>query len=78
MNITIMSLKSLKHITVDEANYLALKQLGNAGDSFNDVITKILEKLTPSQTDLRVGPLSQSAMVVNLTHTIHGDDGKVR
>jgi len=37
-----MSVKTLKHITVDERNYLALKRLGSAGDSFNDVISRLL------------------------------------
>lgn len=38
-----MSVKTLRHITVDEGNYLALKRLGSAGDSFNDVISKLLK-----------------------------------
>jgi len=37
-----MSTKSLKHIVVTTENYFKLKNLGNAGDSFNDVITIIL------------------------------------
>lgn len=32
----------LKRIVVSERNYLALKMLGHAGDSFNDVIPKLL------------------------------------
>ena len=32
----------LKRIVVSEHNYLALKRLGQAGDSFNDVISKLL------------------------------------
>jgi predicted CopG family antitoxin len=32
----------LKRIVVSERNYLALKMLGYAGDSFNDVISKLL------------------------------------
>ena len=40
-----MSVKTLKHITVDERNYHTLKRLGSAGDSFNDVISKLLKKL---------------------------------
>ena len=35
---------SLRHIVVSEKNYEKLKNLGHAGDSFNDVISKILEK----------------------------------
>lgn len=34
----------LKQIAVDEGNYRALKELGQAGDSFNDVITQVLKK----------------------------------
>jgi predicted CopG family antitoxin len=32
----------LKRIVVSEQNYLALKRQGYAGDSFNDVISKLL------------------------------------
>ena len=32
----------MKRIVVSERNYLALKMLGHAGDSFNDVISKLL------------------------------------
>ena len=31
-----------KRIVISERNYLALKKLGYAGDSFNDVISKLL------------------------------------
>jgi hypothetical protein len=31
-------------IAVSEENYLILKRLGRAGDSFNDVITEILKQ----------------------------------
>lgn len=41
-----MSVKILKHITVDERNYLTLKRLGSAGDSFNDVISRLLKSTT--------------------------------
>lgn len=34
--------KNFKQILIDEINYQSLKLLGNAGDSFNDVITKLL------------------------------------
>jgi len=33
---------SLRHIVVSEKNYEKLKNLGNVGDSFNDVISKLL------------------------------------
>ena len=34
----------LKHITVNQDVYQKLKNLGKAGDSFNDVLVRILEK----------------------------------
>jgi predicted CopG family antitoxin len=39
-----MTYKSLKMIAVSEKNYLILKRLGRAGDSFNDVITEVLKQ----------------------------------
>jgi predicted CopG family antitoxin len=33
---------SLKHIAISEENYEILKDLGKAGDSFNDVLNKLL------------------------------------
>jgi predicted CopG family antitoxin len=40
-----MSSAKLKQIAVNESNYKALKELGRAGDSFNDVITRVLKKV---------------------------------
>ena len=34
-----------KNIVISEDNYRILKELGNAGDSFNDVLTEILSFL---------------------------------
>jgi len=42
----------LRPIVVDEKNYLALKELGKAGDSFNDVITQVLRKVKSQETVL--------------------------
>jgi hypothetical protein len=39
-----ISRNQFKNIAVTEANYLALKALGQAGDSYNDVITKLLRE----------------------------------
>jgi hypothetical protein len=50
-----MSVKTLKHITVDEGNYLALKRLGSAGDSFNDVISRLLKKSTRREPEEKEG-----------------------
>jgi len=34
----------LKHIVVSSRNYNTLKNMGRAGDSFNDVITDLLKR----------------------------------
>jgi predicted CopG family antitoxin len=47
-----MSVKTLRHITVDEGNYLALKRLGSAGDSFNDVISKLLKTAITTEKEI--------------------------
>lgn len=39
-----MKEKNLKLIVVSRDNYLELKKRGFAGDSFNDVISKLLEQ----------------------------------
>jgi predicted CopG family antitoxin len=41
--------KGLKLISVSDSNYFKLKKLGLAGDSFNDVITKILSREESSE-----------------------------
>jgi predicted CopG family antitoxin len=35
--------KNFKNIVISEQNYQALKLMGNVGDSFNDVITNLIE-----------------------------------
>jgi hypothetical protein len=42
--------RKLMQIVVDECNYRALKELGSAGESFNDVICRILKKVKPVET----------------------------
>lgn len=44
-----MTCKTLKHIAISEENFIKLKNFGLAGDSFNDVITKILAAMEGSQ-----------------------------
>ena len=49
-------MKKLKHITVNQDVYQELKNLGRAGDSFNDVLVRILEKkLSLLESDSRAG-----------------------
>ena len=38
-----MNMKS-RHIVVSQLNYEQLKELGNKGDSFDDIISKLLRK----------------------------------
>jgi hypothetical protein len=47
-----MSLKQLKLIAVSECNYITLKQMGFAGDSFNDVITDLLRQIRNTSSHL--------------------------
>jgi predicted CopG family antitoxin len=39
-----VSYHKLKTIAISQENYLHLKKLGGAGDSFNDVVTELLSK----------------------------------
>jgi predicted CopG family antitoxin len=43
-----MAFKNHKLIAVSNTNYQALKKLGMAGDSFNDVLSQLLQKVKPS------------------------------
>jgi predicted CopG family antitoxin len=40
----LINVNKLKHITVSEENYKLLRSLGCTSDSFNDVITALLNK----------------------------------
>jgi predicted CopG family antitoxin len=42
----------LRTIAVSTANYQVLKNLGRAGDSFNDVITHLIQKVRPVESSL--------------------------
>ncbi|HZC48331.1 MAG TPA: hypothetical protein VE244_04630 [Nitrososphaeraceae archaeon] len=53
-------LLKLKQIAISEENYILLKSLGKAGDSFNDVVTGMLKILKQQQTDSRAGHSHQS------------------
>jgi predicted CopG family antitoxin len=43
-NSSSITAKKLKMIAVSEANYQKLRELGHTPESFNDVITKLIEK----------------------------------
>lgn len=49
----------LRQMAVSESNYFALKRLGKAGDSFNDVITEMLKKIGLPETESTF-PVGQS------------------
>lgn len=53
-------LLKLKQIAISEENYILLKSLGKAGDSFNDVVSGMLKILKQQQTDSGVAPSNQS------------------
>ncbi len=43
-------------ICISDRNYQILKQMGTVGDSFDDVMTQILQKIKkPQQAEIRVG-----------------------
>jgi hypothetical protein len=66
-------IKKLKHITVSERNYFALKQLGDAADSFNDVITEVLKKVgMSSQFDSGVGAPGRTATTIASSQPLGG------
>jgi predicted CopG family antitoxin len=48
-----MSSTTLKQIAISRENYLALKKMGGAGDSFNDVISRLL-KISATAADLPI------------------------
>ena len=50
-------------IAVSQENYLALKRLGSAGDSFNDVISVILKEQKLPQASQKVAHPRESAIV---------------
>ena len=41
---------NLKQIAVSKQNYILLKSLGQAGDSFNDVVSKLLKNTSVKTT----------------------------
>jgi predicted CopG family antitoxin len=46
--------KKLTTISISQENYLILKRLGDTGDSFNDVLTRILD-MTQLKGNQKVG-----------------------
>jgi hypothetical protein len=46
-----MANRNLTTISVSHENYFLLKQLGNTGESFNDVLTRVLKSITPTKGD---------------------------
>jgi predicted CopG family antitoxin len=66
-----MSSTKLRHIVIDEDNYRTLKELGRTGDSFNDVLKKVLKKINVQQTESGLARPSQSAVKV-ITKTTGG------
>jgi len=57
--------RKLTTISVSEENYLALKRLGSAGDSFNDVLTEVLKKIKSLQQQIE--PVGGQTSVIQST-----------
>jgi predicted CopG family antitoxin len=55
----------LTTISVSEENYLVLKRLGCAGDSFNDVLTEVLKKIKSLQQQIE--PVGGQTSVIQST-----------
>jgi predicted CopG family antitoxin len=62
-----MTYKSLKMIAVSKENYLTLKRLGSAGDSFNDVITEILKQNPQNGPSRATNSEDQNAVTSDIT-----------
>ena len=60
-------MKKLKHIVVNQEVYHQLKSLGYAGDSFNDVLVRILDKNQMLESDSRVGTRDQTSNIQYLS-----------
>jgi hypothetical protein len=71
--------EKLRQIAVSQANYLTLKRLGTTGDSFNDVLTEVLKKVTKKQqNDAGVDGCDRPAGASELTarHSTAGADAR--
>jgi hypothetical protein len=55
-----------KMIAVSENNWIILRNMGHCGDSFNDVLTELLKKITVA--DLGSSPDQQSVIDINANH----------
>lgn len=62
----------LKQIAIIEENYFNVKSLGNAGDSFNDVLSQILKMLKKQRTDSGVPAPDQSVATTTQQEDGHG------
>lgn len=52
---------NLKMISLSPENYNALKKLGGAGDSFNDVVTKVLKQIKDKQQNKELLIMGETA-----------------
>jgi predicted CopG family antitoxin len=70
-----MSLKTLRQIVVSRDNYNELKGLGSFGDSFNDVITKLLRNYRKNalQSESGFEPQDQIATMAEIQGVDYND-----
>jgi hypothetical protein len=66
-----MAITKLKKIAVHETVYQQLKQLGSAGDSFNDVIVRILSTIEQTAEEGEKKMLGYDCRVRLITHHFH-------
>jgi predicted CopG family antitoxin len=64
----------LRQIAITEENYFILKSYGKAGDSFNDVISKMLKTLKTQQTDQSDQLTDQSVVSKPITGDGYGHE----
>ena len=68
------SMGNLKLIAVTPENYWHLKNLGKAGDSFNDVVTRILKDMKKSSSEDETTVSDTLAVVKALNRHLREDN----
>jgi predicted CopG family antitoxin len=75
-----MKRNRLTTIAISRENYVLMKNIGSTGESFNDVLTRMLKKEKPSQTDsVGVGHSvkESSAIATNAKTTLEESDPSI-
>ena len=71
-----MSYHKLKNIAISQENYLRLKRLGTAGDSFNDVMTELLQyRYLGGKYQVNEVSLGSDLNLMGNTNQLHASSG---